>query len=364
MSTAVEGTTGGRLRRLLPGLVLAAAVALLARVAARLAFPPALAVGFEVPLAMLGGLILANVGQVNAWAAPGVRFAVKYILGLGIVLLGLRLDLRSIALIGGEALGLVLLTISCTCAFAALVGRRLGVDPRVALLIGVGTSVCGASAIVAAAPIVKAGDRQVIFAVATISVIGALSVFVLPLIARALDLDVLTLGLWAGTAVPDTAQAVASGAAYATVARDVAIVVKLVRNALIVPVLLIVAWAWNRYGHDTEVSAETAKRSVRRAFPLFLVGFLALAMVRTAGLVDPEALAGVDLVTQACFVLALAGFGLQTRLAHIRQMGRRPFQLGFATAAVLGVGSLALILALGLEPARTEALGSFATRTR
>ncbi len=344
--------------RILPGLLLTAGVGLTAHLAAELIFPFALAVGFEIPLAMILGLMLANMSGAATWARPGIRFAVKHVLGLGIVLLGLRLNLQAIAVIGAEAFGLVLVTIGGACAFAILGGRRLGVRPRVALLIGVGTSVCGVSAIAAAAPVVKAEDREVSSAIAIISVFGTLAVLLYPVLGHALDLDVVTFGLWSGTAVSDTAQTIASGAVYSTVARDVATVVKLVRNALIIPLLLMVAWGWNRYGDETAVSAETTKRSVRKAFPIFLVGFLAMALVRTARLVDPETLADVDVVTRTCFVMALAGFGLQTRLGHIRAVGPRPFLLGLGTFGLLGAGSLGLIIALGLAPARTEVLGS------
>ncbi|MDQ3645567.1 MAG: YeiH family protein, partial [Actinomycetota bacterium] len=356
--SAEPSRTGRIIHRILPGLLLTSLVGLAAHLVARITFPRGLAVGLEVPVALLMGLIVANLGRTTAWALPGIRFAVKYVLGVGIVLLGLRLNLQSIALIGAEALGLVLITIAISCAFAVVVGRRLGVSPRVALLIGVGTSVCGASAIAAVAPVVEADDREVSFAVATITVFGTLAVVLYPLIGHVLGLDVLTFGLWSGSAVPDTAQTIASGAVYSTVARDVATVVKLVRNVLIIPLLLMVAWGWNRRGGQSSASHETTKRSLRKAFPIFLVGFLALSLVRTANLVDPETLADVDLLTRACFVVALAGFGLQTRLGHIRRVGARPFLLGFGTFGLLGAGSLALIVALGLGPARTEALGS------
>ncbi len=159
-------------------------------------------------------------------------------------------------------------------------------------------------------------------------------------------------------AVPDTAQTIASGAVYSTVGarcgdRRQAGAKRPDHPAC----LLLIAWGWNRRGDETGVSAETTKRSLRRAFPIFLVGFLALALVRTARLVDPERVADIDTLTRACFVVALAGFGLQTRLGQIRAVGAKPFLLGFATFALLGAGSLGLILVLGLGPARTEVLG-------
>jgi uncharacterized integral membrane protein (TIGR00698 family) len=356
---AARGTApsiGRSTRSVLPGLSLAAVIGLTAHLAASQFFPYALAIGFEVPMAMLLGLIVINVGGAPAWAMPGIQFAVRNVLKLGIILLGLRLNLQTIALIGAEAIGLVVATMCAALAFAVIVGRRLGVERRVAVLIGVGTSVCGNSAIVAAAPVVKADDREASSAVATITIFGTLAVFVFPLVGHALDLDVLAVGLWAGTAVPDTAQTIAASAGYSTVGRDVATVVKLVRNVLMVPLLLLIAWAWNRYGDDPAVSAQAARRGALKAFPFFLLGFLALAMVRTARLVDPETLADVDVATRACFVVALAGLGMQTQLGRLRALGPRPFLLGFGTAALVAGGSLGAITALGLGPARTTVL--------
>lgn len=345
-------------RRVVPGLLLAGAVGLAAHLVARELFPYALAVGFEVPLAMLLGLVVVNLSGAPGWAMPGIQFAVRNVLKLGIILLGLRLNLGTIALIGADAILLVLGSMCAALAFAVIVGRRLGVKRRVAVLVGVGTSVCGNSAILAAAPVLKADDREVSSAVATITIFGTLAVFVFPLVGHALDLDVLAVGLWAGTAVPDTAQTIAASAGYSTVGRDVATVVKLVRNVLMAPLVLLIAWAWSRYGDDAGVSAQAARRGALKAFPWFLLGFLALAMVRSARLLDPETIADVDVLTRACFVVALAGLGMQTRLGDLRAAGPRPFVLGFGTAALVAGGSLAVILALGLGPARTEVLGA------
>jgi uncharacterized integral membrane protein (TIGR00698 family) len=331
-------------------------VALTAHVLSRFIFPYALAVGFEVPLAMVLGLIMVNVAGPVGWAVPGIRFAARYILGIGIILLGLRLDLQSISELGSKALWLVLFTITFGCSFALLAGKRLRVQRRVAMLIGVGCTICGNSAILAAAPVVAADERETSFAVATITVVGTLAVFVLPLIGHALGLDPLTYGVWTGASVPDTAQTIASGAAYSATARDVATVVKLVRTALLAPVLLTIAWSWTRYG--AAVSADAARRGARKAFPFFLIGFLVLAIVRTERIIDPEQVANVDQIARACFVVALAALGLQTRLANLRVLGPRPFLLGAGTATLLATVSLPLIVAFGIGPARTSVPGS------
>ena len=175
----------------------------------------------------------------------------------------LRLNLETVFVIGAGAFGLVIVGMVVALTFALLVGRMLRIPRRVAVLIGVGTAVCGNSAIIAAAPVVKADDREVSFAVTTITVFGTLAVFLYPFIGHALQLDVLTFGLWAGTAVHDTAQTIAASAAYSTIGRDVATVVKLVRNALMAPLLLLIAWGWTRFGEQPVVGEPPAAARAR-----------------------------------------------------------------------------------------------------
>jgi len=179
-------------------------------------------------------------------------------------------------------------------------------------------------------------------------------VLVLPLVGHLLGLDALTFGLWSGSSVPDTAQTIGTSAAYSTVGRDVATIVKLVRTVLLAPMLLLLAFSLFR----SEASWGAARTSARRAFPLFLVGFLVLTAVRTARVLDPESLAGVDVVTRGCFVVALAGLGAQTRFSNLRAFGARPFGFGIATACVSATVSLALISAFGLGPVRTSVAGA------
>ena len=299
-----------------PGLALAGAIGLTAYFVAKLAFPYALAIGFEIPLAMLIGLALANLGATGDHVQAGSRFAVKYVLGVGIALLGLRLNLHAVAGIGSEAAVLVVAAMAVACGFAVLAGRWHGDQGRIALLLGIGSSVCGASAIAAAAPIVKAYDREMSSAVATITLFGTVAVFAFPLIGHALGLDVLTFGLWVGASVGDTAQTIATSAAYDTVGRDVAVVVKLLRTILLAPLLLVIAWAWSRSESGTTDSALAARKGLRKAIPFFVVGFVVLAGVRTLGYVDAETAADADPLIRGCFLVALAGLGLQTRLGE------------------------------------------------
>ena len=328
-------------RAVAPGVLLAVAVAIVARVAAT--FLPA-AVS-EVLVAVLVGAVVANSGLLPARAAPGVAFAVQRVLRLGIILLGARLSLFDVAQIGSGALVLVALTMTIAFAAALLAGRVAGIPPRLALLIGVGTAVCGNSAIVATAPVIDAEEREVSFAVATITLFGTLAVFLYPFIGHALGLSSQVFGAWAGVAVNDTSQVVAASAAFSPEARDIATVVKLVRNTLMAPLIVLIAWWWAR---QQSVEEKDVRAGALRAFPLFVLGFLAMALLRTTGLIDKTSAAPIDEVARACILVALAGVGLSTRIAQLRTIGPRPFFVGFGTAVVLAGLSLGALAGLGL----------------
>ena len=329
---------------LVPGLAIAAAVAVVARLGARF-LPPAIS---EVLVAVLLGLVVANVVALPAGTRFGLRFAVQRVLRLGIILLGARLSLVDVARIGGGALGLVVLCMIVALAVALIAGRALRVPPRLALLIGVGTAVCGNSAIVATAPVIKAEEREVSFAVGTITLFGTLAVFLYPLIGHALGLAPGVFGIWSGVAVNDTSQVIATSAAYDPLARDVAAVVKLVRNTLMAPLLLLIAWWWDR---RASASTAAATKGARSAFPLFVLGFLALALLRTVGIVDAGTARILDEGAKLCILVALAGVGLSTKLAEMRKVGFVPFALGLSVATVLAALSLTLIQLLGLGAA-------------
>ena len=330
-------------RRIVTGLAAAIAVAIVARLVAS-ALPPAFS---EVLVAVLLGIVIANSGLLPTATAPGLRFTVQRVLRLGIILLGARLSLGDVAQIGAGALGLVALTMTVAFAFALLVGRYVSLPPRLALLIGVGTAVCGNSAIVATAPVIDAEDREVSFAVATITLFGTLAVFAYPLIGHALGLPDGVFGVWTGVAVNDTSQVVAASAAYSSQARDIATVVKLVRNTLMAPLIVLIAWWWARRG---TVQAGEVRSGALRAFPLFVLGFLFMALLRTVGLIDRSLAAPIDQVATGCILVALAAVGLSTRVAQLRTIGPRPFYVGFGTAVLVAVLSLTAIVALGAAP--------------
>lgn len=329
-----------RLGALLPGLAIAGLVALVARVVGQ-GLPSTFS---EVLIAVLLGIVVANSGLLPAASAAGVRFSVQRVLRLGIILLGARLSLGDVAQIGAGALGLVIATMTLAFAFALLAGRLASLPPRLALLIGVGTAVCGNSAIVATAPVIDAEEREVSFAVATITIFGTLAVFAYPLIGHALALSSATFGLWVGIAVNDTSQVVAASAAYSSESRDIATVVKLVRNTLMAPLIVLIAWWWAR---RATVDDGEVRSGALRAFPLFVLGFLLMAALRTTGVIDRSVAGPIDEIAKACILVALAAVGLSTRLVQMRTIGPRPFYVGLAAATVTAAIGLGAIMGIG-----------------
>jgi uncharacterized integral membrane protein (TIGR00698 family) len=279
---------------------------------------------------------------------PGITFAAGPVLRAGIVLLGARLSLGEIARIGGPALGTIVVTMAASLALVLLLARLIKVEHRLAMLLAVGSAICGNTAIVATAPVIGARPREVAYAVATITLFGTLAVLVYPAIGHLVGLPQGSFGLWAGVAVHDTSQVVAAGAAYGPEALDVATVVKLIRNALMAPLLILIAWGWTTYGDADDPTAPRTKPTLRRAFPPFVLGFLALAALRSIGVIGPEVAAVFDTVARAFVLVALAGIGASTRFRELRETSWRPLAIGLGVAVIVGLGSLAAISVLGL----------------
>jgi uncharacterized integral membrane protein (TIGR00698 family) len=303
-----------------------------------------------VTIGLLLGIVVANVRpapQVDA----GAKLAKAWFLPLGILLLGARLSLADILSTGLGAVAVLVVDIVLVLVVTLALGRALGLPSRLSALIGVGTSICGNTAIAATAPVIKAQERDVSFAVATITLFGTAAVIVYPLIGHALGMSDVLFGYWAGAAVNDTSQVTATAFSYSIEAGETATIVKLTRNTLMVPVIFAVGlWFASREARHTDAEERRGwLGSAHKAVPPFLLGFLALALVNSAGLI-PETLVDVlTRVSQVFIVMALVGVGLTTKVAQLRQTGPAPFLMGLAVAVMLSVVSLALFVAIGVE---------------
>lgn len=251
----------------------------------------------------------------------------------------------------------IVVVVSVAVILGTALARRFGVRPPLSALITVGMAICGNSAILALSPILRAPHRETAYAVSTITLFGLVGVLLLPVLGAALGLSDATFGTWAGLAVNDTAQVVATGYAFSPPAGDVATVVKLTRNVAILPVLLGATWLAVRTAaaeRDAEATAATVAGSplalVARAVPWFVIGFVVFAGLRSAGLLDGAVPTGGTLadlcstIAALLILIALAGVGLSTDVRAMLGVGARPFLLGASMWVVIGL--LGLVLAM------------------
>jgi uncharacterized integral membrane protein (TIGR00698 family) len=337
--------------QILPGLILVVLVGIAAHLVHGL-LPRGVGTALgEVIFAVLLGIAAGNAFPLPASTAPGIRFAFQTLLRLAIVLLGAGFSFLSALAIGGKALGMVVALMLLALGVAHGLGRLAGVHDKLATLIGVGTAVCGNSAISATAPVIGASDEDMAFAIATNTLFGTLAVFAYPLLGHALGLSDAAFGTWAGTAVNDTSQVVATGFAFSEAAGRVATVVKLTLNALMGIVIVALGLI---YGRRRDAPGVSFGARLRQSIPAFVVGFLAMAVLNTLGVfawLSERTGGDVGAILQSgarwLILFALAGVGLGTRLAAMRRTGLRPFYVGLATAACTSVASYLLISLLG-----------------
>ena len=321
-----------------------------------------------VMLAILLGLILGALLPLPKVLKPGFSFAVKKVLRLGIILLGIRLTIFDVFRLGAFGVPIVLFCILGALFFTTRINKWVRLPERLGTLIAVGTSICGVSAIVATGPAIDAEEEEVAYAVAVITIFGLLATLAYPYLANLLFAgEPLKVGLFLGTSVHDTSQVVGSAKVYADVfgaplALDVATVTKLVRNVFMAVVIPFMAFYYARKTRGQDESAGQ-KTSFVKLLPLFVVGFVVMAVIRSIGDVGINAggnafglwddagwiaiYSFVKIWAGNLLVVALAGVGLSTDFRAFKGLGFKPFVVGLCAALVVGVVSFVAISLLG-----------------
>lgn len=231
--------------------------------------------------AILIGLVISNIVGVRAIFRPGIA-TYEFWLKAGIVLLGARFLLGDVLKLGGVSLVLVAIEIVASLAFMTYLGRVFGLKPKLTTLLAVGSSICGVSAIIATQGAIDADEEDSSFAIAAILTLGAIALFIFPLIGHWLHLSDLSYGLWAGLGIDNTAEVTAAGALYSDAAAKIAVLAKTTRNAMIGFVVLGYALYWAR----KEGTARVGNKAVFlwEKFPKFVLGFLLISALATAGI--------------------------------------------------------------------------------
>ncbi|WOI57643.1 YeiH family protein [Palleronia sp. LCG004] len=316
----------------IPGLVICIAIAALAFAAARL---PGLSALSPLILAIVMGIAVGNLTPLASRAEPGATFAVKVILRWGIVLLGLQLTIAQVLSVGLSGLAIILTGLFACLFLTRRMGRALGVPAGLTDLIAAGSSICGASAVVAANTVVRAPEEDAAYAVATVTLFGTLAMILWPFLGSLAGLSPEQYGLWVGASVHEVAQVTAAAFQHGDVAGEVGTVSKLVRVLALAPVVLLLgALSARRNGTESGGGVPV---------PWFVVGFIAMVLVASTGWVPAPALDVARVAVPVLLAVALAGMGLKTNLRALVRRGLRPALLAAFSWVLIGGLTFGLI---------------------
>jgi len=286
--------------------------------------------------------ILIGVAVAIAWKPPadfepGIRFSSKSLLQWSIVLLGAHLSLTQLARGGEASLPVMLGTFAIVVAAAFVLGRLLGLDTDLRRLLGIGTAICGGSAIAAVSTVIEADEADIAYALGAVFLFNIVAVLIFAPLGHLMQLSQSAFGLWAGTAINDTSSVVASSFGYGHEAGNAAVIVKLTRTTLIVPVVLY--YVWRRIRYEREQRRTVDWRSI---IPWFVLWFVCASTLNSFGVIPAIVQGPLQALALFTIVVALAGVGLGTDLAKIRSAGFRPLLLGALLWVIIACTSLAI----------------------
>ena len=303
-------------------------------------------------IAIILGLLISNsVKNIHNYS-EGFAFSIKYLLKLGIIFLGIRLSISDILLYGSQGLLVIIPCIAISIFIVSNLRKYFQVSDNLSLLIAVGTSICGATAIVALAPAINAKKEEISYAIANITVFGLIAMFLYPLLGFIVFNDnSLAVGLFLGTSIHETAQVAGSGMIYAEQYENpsvlnIATVIKLVRNTMMVMVIPLLAYVARKN------SKQNNKINIVSIFPYFIIGFLVFGMIRTIGdqfeyQIGSELwnnfIMYIKFSAELLLIIAMSAVGYNTKLDKFKNLGLKPFYLGFIAALSVGIVSFSII---------------------
>jgi uncharacterized integral membrane protein (TIGR00698 family) len=291
---------------------------------------------------ILIGIIINNVFGKPAGTEPGVKFTSKKILQWAIILLGTGLSLTQVWKTGIESFSVMVFTLSAAFISAYAFGHAMGFPFRLTSLIGVGTAICGGSAIAAVSPIIEADDTEVAYSISTIFFFNIIAVLIFPPLGHMFGFTDKAFGLLAGTAVNDTSSVVAAGYAFSDIAGNYATIVKLTRTTMIIPISLIYAVITAIGKKRANTGGNAVNYRLSKIFPWFIAGFIAASLLNTLGLFNASAVAFLSGAGKFLIIMALSAVGLSADFRTMMKTGLKPLFLGLivwfcVTAVSVGV---------------------------
>jgi uncharacterized integral membrane protein (TIGR00698 family) len=335
----------GRVRLLAPGITVSAVAVLLAlALHALMPFLPAMTAA--VVLGILAANLPGTATAVEGVWRPGLAFAGRQLMRAGIVLLGLKLSLGDVLALGWRSAGLVVAVVLLSFAGTYLLGRAFRLPGDAPLLIATGFSICGASAIGAMAAVRRTRQQDTVLPIALVTLCGTLAIGVLPLLLHPLRLSPEQFGTWVGASVHDVGQVVATAQTAGTVALAAAVVIKLTRVLLLAP-LVAVAGVVERRRTGALAGTDGKPGRMPPVVPLFVLGFLAMVLLRTTGWLPSAALAAGDLLQELLLGAALFGLGSAVRIGRLLHTGARSLLMALCAWLLIAVLGYAAVLLMG-----------------
>jgi len=294
-----------------------------------------------VVIAILIGILIRNTGHLPKLFLPGIK-AFEKILILGIVLIGASLNFKNISSQGVNILIIILATMTISFFVIYYLGKIFKLPWGLAVLLSVGTTICGGSAIAVTAPLIKAKEEETSYAIGTIALWGLVAILLYPKIAQILGVTDMNFGVFAGTAIHSTPQVVGAGFIFSDLAGKTATAVKLVRNCFMVPVAFLIA-VWYTHTILRGKKDEGSRMNMAKAFPWFLFGYFLLAGMNTQGYFSPEGVQAFNTAGRFLILLGLAGIGLNTVFSSFKKVGLKPLFIGFIGALFVAGCSILMI---------------------
>ena len=309
-----------------------------------------------IPGGMLGASIIAlfmgtliNCFFHPKWMKPALKFTSKKVLKAAIILLGASLSVNTIFSVGKMTFFVMIFTFLMCFGGGYFVRKVFKLNWKLSNLISAGTGICGGSAVAAIAPVIDADDKDIAFAMSSTFLFDMLMVALYPIMGKLLGMSDIAYGIWAGTSVNDTASVVAAGYAFSEAAGDFATMVKLTRTIAIIPTVLVFAWIGMRMKRkEMQSSAPGQKVKITKVIPWFILGFLALAALNSAGVIPAQISSLLKSASKFLMVSALAAIGLNTSLTDFRKAGLAPVFYGITIDTLVTLTALLVIIGMGL----------------
>ncbi len=320
--------------KLLKGLALVLAVALFSR------WLSSLLTGIiqieALTISIVLGMLIANTINIKEDYKPGITYSFKKLLKVGIVLLGFKLSFQTIVSIGGVVVSLVVVYIILALVLAIVLAKVFKVDKKLATLIGVGSSICGASAVVAMVPVINAKESDGLIAVSVVSILGSIGVIIYTVVFNVFNIEPAVYGLWSGLSLHGVAHSIAAAFAAGEVAGEIGTIVKMTRVLMLVPMSLVLS----------HVFSEGDKKGI--SVPVYILLFVGAVVVNSLGLI-PETLVGwLGTLSSVFILLAMTGMGLSVHFNSLKSKAPSAIFLGTVLFIVLSVGSFFVIGVLPL----------------